>query len=319
MNNTIYFDERIDDGVRRSRLFAGQLFVYSPTPSSLAFVEFAQRTIAAAFAPLDPQTAQHQLPVQEYADILGRLKPAFTHHPEGKQHIRGMFAEMGCDLDKTYFDVPKLRSSTSDNYLTTGIAYAWHPHRDTWYSALPSQVNWWIPIYGLASENAMAIHPRYWGQPVRNNSGDYNYYEANVKNRGAHVAKLVQQEVRLLPGPLDPIEIDPQIRLVCPPGGIVLFSAAQLHSSVPNTSGVTRFSIDFRVAHIDDVAARRGAPNVDAACTGSNVRDFMRATDLAQLPADVIALYNDGTEDRGMLRYVPEPAVVATPSPGASR
>jgi hypothetical protein len=40
------------------------------------------------------------------------------------------------------FDMPRLRSSTSDNYLTTGIAYEWHPHRDTWYSAPQCQINW---------------------------------------------------------------------------------------------------------------------------------------------------------------------------------
>jgi hypothetical protein len=198
---------------------------------------------------------------------------------------------MGCDLERTYFDVPKMRSSTSNGYLTTGIAYAWHPHRDTWYSALPSQVNWWMPIYELASDNSMAFHPRYWTQPVRNNSADYNYYEANVVNRGAHVARLIKEDRRILPRPSESIELEPQ------------FSAAHMHSSVPNTSGVTRFSIDFRVVNIDDVAAKRGAPNIDAACTGSNVRDFMRASDLAPMPDEVVALYNDGTEDRGVLRY----------------
>jgi hypothetical protein len=305
MNNALYFDSSVDDDTRRRQLFDGQLFVYSPRASTVAFVEFARDLIETAFAPLDPRTAQHALSVDRYAAILGHLKPAFIHHPESKRHIRNIFADMGCDPENTYFDVPKMRSSTSDNYLTTGIAYAWHPHRDTWYSALPSQVNWWIPIYEIDASNAMAIHPRYWTEPVPNNSADYNYYEANVMNRGAHVATLITEEKRILPKPTVPIELDPQLRLVCPPGGIILFSGAQLHSSVPNTSGLTRFSIDFRIVNRLDVAARRGAPNVDAACTGSNVRDFLRATDLTQLPDDVIALYNDGTEDRGVLRYVP--------------
>lgn len=306
MNNAVYFDSPVGDDLRRKRLFEGQLFVYSPRPSAMAFVQFAREMIEEAFKPLDPRTAQYRLPVDEYAGILGRLKPAFIHHPDSKRHIRNIFIEMGCDLERTYFDVPKMRSSTSDDYLTTGIAYAWHPHRDTWYSALPSQVNWWMPIYDIDADNAMAIHPRYWSQPIRNNSGDYNYYEANVMNRGAHVARLVKEEKRILPKPTEPIEMDPQLRLICPPGGMVLFSAAQLHSSVPNTSGVTRFSIDFRVVNREDAAAKRGAPNIDAACTGSNVRDFLRATDLALLPDDVIALYNDGTEDRGVLRYEPQ-------------
>lgn len=303
MNNTVYYDSSVSDERRRQLLFEGQLFVYSPRSSTLAFINFARKLIEEAFSPLEAQTAQRKLTVEQYADILGKLKPAFIHHPESKEHIRHIFQEMGCDLEKTFFDVPKMRSSTSDNYLTTGIAYAWHPHRDTWYSALPSQVNWWIPIYDIESENAMAFHPHYWSNPIKNNSGQYNYYEANRMNRGPHVAKLLKEDKRILPGPTEPCEVDPQIRLICPAGSIIHFSAAQMHSSVPNTSGLTRFSIDFRVVNYDDVAAKRGAPNIDAACTGSNVRDFMRATDLARLPDDVVALYNDGTEKQGVLVY----------------
>ena len=33
-----------------------------------------------------------------------------------------------------------LRTSTSDDYLTSGISYSFHPHRDTWYSAPFSQL-----------------------------------------------------------------------------------------------------------------------------------------------------------------------------------
>lgn len=38
-------------------------------------------------------------------------------------------------------------------------------------------------------------------------------------------------------------------RLVVPPGGIVVFSVAHLHSLVPATSGYTRVSMDFRTVH----------------------------------------------------------------------
>src|SRR5262245_39010290 len=152
MNDTVYFDPVCDDAERRRRLFEGQLFVYSPRPSALAFAEFTRKLVEEAFAPLDPRTAQHHMPVEEYAQLLVKLKPAFIHHPESKRFIQSMLSEFGCDLETTYFDVPKLRSSTSDDYLTTGIAYAWHPHRDTWYSAPACQINWWLPIYDITSD-----------------------------------------------------------------------------------------------------------------------------------------------------------------------
>jgi hypothetical protein len=78
---------------------------------------------------------------------------------------------------------------------------------------------------------------------------------------------------------------------------------------VPNQSGVTRFSVDFRTVHVGDIAAGRAAANVDSACTGSSIRDFVRASDLAPMPEEIVELFNDGSESQGDLRYVPsEPA-----------
>lgn len=292
--NTVYYDAQVSDDVRRQLLYEGQLFVYSPRPSSLAFCEFARGLIQEAFGSLDAETAQHSLPVEEYAAILGKLKPQFTHHPRSKQLLQEIYKEMGCDLDKTYTDVPKMRSSTSGGYLTSGIAFAWHPHRDTWYAAPDCQLNWWMPIYDLQADNAMAFHPAYWNKAIRNDSRGYNYYDLNKHRAIAH--QYITGDPRPFPKPTEEIDIDPQVRLICPVGGIIVFAAAQLHSSVPNVSGKTRFSIDVRTVHLDDVVAKRGAPNVDAECTGTTMRDYLRCSDLAHIPDDIVSLYDDGTE-----------------------
>jgi hypothetical protein len=303
--NTVFYDSMMTDDQRRKALHEGQLFAYAPRKSTLAFIEFARKLIREAFAPHDPETAQYHLPVDRYAEILVKLKPGFIHHPESKVLMRNIFTEMGCDLEKTYFDVPKMRSSTSDSYLTTGIAYAWHPHRDTWYSAPPCQINWWIPIFDIESTNAMAFHPKYWKRPVRNSSKGYNYYKWNLEHRGDHVGQFLKEDPRPLPKPTEPIELDPQIRLIVPAGGIILFSGAQMHSSVPNTSGKTRFSIDFRVVNLDDVSGKHGAPRVDEECTGTTMRDYLRATDLAHISDNLVALYDDQTGTAGELIYQP--------------
>lgn len=301
--NTVYYDPSFSDERRREELYQGQLLVYSPRKSTLAFIEFARKLITETFAPYAPETAQRHLPVEQYADLLGTLKPNFIHHSESKALMRDIFYEMGCDLDKTYFDVPKMRSSTSDDYLTTGIAYAWHPHRDTWYSAPPCQINWWIPIYDIQSNNAMAFHPQYWNVPVKNSSKEYNYYVWNQQNRGTHVARYLKDDPRPLPKPTESLTLDPQLRVVVPAGGIILFSAAQLHSTVPNASGKTRFSIDFRVVNLDDVMGRKGAPRVDEECTGTTMRDYLKGSDFSHIPADLVALYDDETAKAGVLTY----------------
>lgn len=303
--STIYFDSLQNDEDRRRALFDGRIFVYSPRRSTLDFIVFARGLIEEAFAPLDPEVAQFHMPVERYAEILSTLKPSLIHHPESKRHVANILGDLGADLEKTYFDLPKLRSATSNDFLTTGIAYAWHPHRDTWYSAPQCQVNWWIPLFDIGADNGMAFHPAYWNCGVANNSRDFNYYVWNKQSRGAHVARYLKSDPRPMPRSTEPLALDPQIRLVVPAGGIIVFSGAQMHSSVPNTSGKTRFSIDFRVVNRDDAIKRQGAPRVDEECTGTTMRDYLRCTDYQRLPEELVALYDDSTTDEGEIIYNP--------------
>jgi hypothetical protein len=136
----------------------------------------------------------------------------------------------------------------------------------------------------------MAFHPRYFDTPVENSSSIYDYEEWTRTGR-QQAAQQVKAETRRQPEALEELELDPQIRIVTPVGGVLVFSAAHLHSTVPNTTDRTRFSIDFRTVNLDDLLERRSAPNVDAACTGTTLGDFVRASDLEPLPEDVIESY----------------------------
>ncbi len=287
---TVLFNPEIDDEERRTRLYNGHVLVFPASPESLALVEHARSLIAEAFGSNDPQTAQFDMSVEDFAALLAGLKPKFIHHPESKDRIRALLESFRCDLDRTYFDVPRMRTSTSDDYLTAGISYAFHPHRDTWYSAPFSQLNWWIPIYPVVPENVMAFHPQYWSNPVRNGSRRYNYYEWNRTNR-LTAAEHIKTDTRDQPKPEEPVQLEPQVRVVPEVGGVMIFSGNQLHSTVPNTSGRTRFSIDFRTVNIDDVISRREAPNFDSECTGTSLRDFLRTRDFKPIAEDVALAY----------------------------
>jgi len=289
--NTIYFDSPTDDLTRRQMLYAGDILVYSPRASALSLCELARQMTADAFAPHDPRTAQHHFPVEAFATILGKLKPAFIHHPDAKAIIQRVLIEAGCDPSVTYFDVPRLRTSTSHDYLTTGIAYAFHPHRDTWYSAPQNQINWWIPVYDITADNCLAFHPKYWQTPLKNSSHTYNYDEWNRTSR-FNAQQHIKTDTRVQPKPEEPVELEPQLRVVAPAGSLILFSGAQLHSSVPNTSGVTRYSIDFRTVNLDDIKAMRGAPNVDSTCSGTTMRDYLQAGDLSHVPEEWVKRYD---------------------------
>jgi hypothetical protein len=291
--SSVFFDSTIGDEARRTRLYAGDIFILPPTDGTRALISLAREMLEKAFAPHDPRIIHEYKSAEEVAAVLGKLKPQFIHDPECKKLIPQIMRENGVDLEKLYFDVPRLRSAYPSHFLSSGIAYAFHPHRDTWYSAPMCQLNWWLPVYPLEPDNAMGFYPRYFDEVVANNSEIYNYYEWNEKNRTT-AAQHVKSDTREQPKPQQALE-PVTVRYLPPPGGVIIFSGAQLHETVPNTTSVARYSIDFRTVHYDDVIARRGAHNIDSRCTGTTMRDYLRATDLTHLPEDVVATYDDDT------------------------
>jgi hypothetical protein len=131
----------------------------------------------------------------------------------------------------------------------------------------------------------MDFHPRYWSQAVANGSSEFDYYAWNAVGR-KEAASHIHSDTRVQPKALEPVELEPAVRFVCDVGGAIVFSGAQLHSTVPNTSG-------------------RAAPNVDSRPRGTSLRDFRRASDLAPMPDDVVAMYDDRVDASGELVFEP--------------
>ena len=129
----------------------------------------------------------------------------------------------------------------------------------------------------------MAFHPNYWNKPVKNSSSLFNYQDWNVGGRKS-AEKQVGKDTRVQSAALEPMKLEPQTRLVTKPGGVIAFSAAQMHSTVPNTSDLTRFSIDFRTVDSRDTQTNHGAVNVDSECRGTTMMDYLRGSDLEHFP-----------------------------------
>lgn len=288
--NSVFFNKAMDDEQRRQDLYAGQLFVYSPRKSTQQLCQIARDICTEAFAPHHPVEAQHHLEVEEYVEILKKIKPAFIHDPRCKEAIRNILKDLNCDLERTYFDVPRLRTATSDNYLTSGLGYVFKPHRDIWYSPPQCQLNWWLPVYDVEPDNCMAFHTHYWDQPLKNSSAEFNYQDWNQHGRKA-AHQQAKKDVRRQSEALEKVQLDPQLRLVPEQDGLLIFSAAHLHSTVPNQSGKTRISIDFRTVHLQELASNSGAPNRDSACTGTTIGDYLCGMNFSHLPESMQQAY----------------------------
>ena len=298
-------DQRLSDAERRQALYDGDIFFYSPLKGSKALCDLAWDIIEDGFGPVRPDRAQFEMPVEKFVEIISKVKPAFTHHPDAKRHLRTLLEEVGADPEETYFDVPKLRIVSTDGYLTAGMGYAYKAHRDIWYACPESQINWWTPIRPITERRGLAFYPSCFAQAVPNNSHDFDAYLWNADGR-KNAGKYINSDPR--PHPRfqgDSLET-PQI-LIGDPASLLVFSAQHLHATVPNDSGETRFSIDFRTVHRQDILARKGAHLTDNRSTGTTLRDFMRSTDHARFEEEIVAEYDDGKKaDEGVLVFQPD-------------
>lgn len=294
----------ISDAERRSRIYAGEVFCMCPRDTVADFAEFAWQMIVEAFSGLDPLIAHEELPVEEYVEILAPLKTQFTHSSASKELLRHVLADLGADVTRTYFDLPKLRVVPPASYLNAGLGYNYTPHRDVWYSAPQCQNNWWVPIRGVTADSCMAFHPEFWQQPTNNTSGGFDAYEWNRTSR-RDAAKYTKDDPRPHPRLSNGRGPGGEVRIVSDVASILSFSAAQLHATVPNTTREARFSFDFRTVNVDDLVGNRGPENIDSDSTGTSLRDFRRTDNLDPLPEHVIKQYDNDGSAEGVLVFDP--------------
>jgi hypothetical protein len=288
----------------RQRLYSGDLVILTRLRALAEFVDYMREELTKLFAPYDPQHVHEHIEPTEMAKILGDWKPRWIHTERSGQLVRAIIAEAGFDPGHTYYDVPKPRTSFPTGHLTTGIAFAFPWHRDVWYSAPAQQINWWLPVFPVRETNAMSFDLANFARAVPNTSADFDYYRNNVQRFST--AKSVGREVQARPGAIDHTAGVDVIPLPAP-GEILLFSGAQLHTSIPNTSGLARYSVDFRSVDVRDMQALRGAPLADAYCTGTAIRDFVSVADESRFDESLVrSLYGDPPGDAMLVFGAPE-------------
>ena len=90
---SVYFDPALSDEGRREKLYAGDIIILSPSPSTATLVSLAREMLEEGFAPHDPRVIHQHMTPEQVAAVLAKLKPAFIHHPECKKLISRIMSE----------------------------------------------------------------------------------------------------------------------------------------------------------------------------------------------------------------------------------
>lgn len=254
-------DQPITDKTRATILFRGDILIQTNISALYPLIDWTQSLLSDALTPLHPTTAQAQLTPNAFIDITAAAQTAFRTDEHAKALFFKVLIACGVDLNTTYYDHFPLRvvpyGATHPSARNAFIS----PHRDTWGSNIHSQINWWAPIYALEKTRTIAIYPKYWSEPIPNDTADWRFAKHLESRRNTPAG--MKAPYPSAPSPLAAIDESERVDVMLALGDVLSFSSAHLHGSVPNTSNQTRYSVEMRTINQADVLHNRAAPNVD--------------------------------------------------------
>jgi hypothetical protein len=269
----------LEDGQRRESIYDGDLLVFKKVPPMEEFCAFTDALIREVFGTTDPVRAQFELDREKYLSSVETLQKRFRKDARAKDLFLAALGYVGVDLRRTFWDWLYLRVSPHGEEHSGRRTAKLGFHRDTWSSNVYAQTNWWAPIYSISPGRTIAFYGEYWGKPLKNTSANWNLEEIRSGRSSAP----------LVPEPTETVNTASELRPVIEPGDLLCFSGAHLHASVPNSTGVARFSVEVRTVDARDAAEDgRGAPNVDGEAPRVAKDWFRHVVDGTPLTAAVV-------------------------------
>lgn len=260
-----------DNTELREKIYASHIFKAAPTLSSLAVIDYIKEAIAKETG-LPLETAHKRHTGKDLSEKLRSLRLALIEDIECQSYVRSLMADFGFAAENNAFDFIRLRGVMPNGHLNPALERAYSLHRDTWYANPQCQVNWWIALQDTPAERTFSFYPAFFDKKVENTSGafDYDTWMNTVGWQGTRK----QQNVSY-PHTLEILPAAERKGFSCRAGEVLLFSAAHLHQTNPNSTDLCRFSIDFRTAHLDDHYNFKGAPNADNGSSPDVLKDYI--------------------------------------------
>lgn len=263
------------------RIYDGQVLRLGALQPMRDLVDFTRAFLEEAFAPFAPVEIHRHLTHQQQTESFAQRQRDFARSPEVRRLWRAVFEAAGLDADGLARDSLYLRFQPHQDpgsvvpraRTTATIAF----HRDTWGSNLYAQTNWWAPIYEIDAGRTFAIYPSLWDRPVANSSASFDL--AALLERSKAGGRNAVDADEAIPHLTEQLEVADATPVVIEPGEIIAFSSAHAHAGVPNSTGLTRISLETRTLWIDDVREGLGAPNVDGHARWMSPGMFRRASD----------------------------------------
>jgi len=266
------------------RIYGGDILRLEDLREHVRVINFTRQFLEDRFHPHLPVEAHRHLSHDEQVQQFAAATRDYARSDEVKRLWRETFEAIGLAPAQTVRDRLHLRfqphqspdAAVERSRATATVRF----HRDTWGTNLYAQVNWWAPVYPLTAGRTMAMFPQLWSRALRNSSASFDFSGVLEQSRaGVNVSAYdggipqLQEEV--------PTELG--VPVTIEPGTLIAFSAAHAHAGIPNSTGLTRISLETRTLLLEDFCAGRGAPDVDGRARWMAPGLFRRVSDGVKL------------------------------------
>lgn len=257
----------------RESIYGGNLQKLPASVESMRLLEIVEAAVVDSFGQ-DYRSSQFEMSSDDYFALTVETKKLVFESEVVHRAAFDLLSAQGFALSDTALDPPRVRFIEHNGHLNPSAKVAYQAHRDVWYANPQSQINWWIPLHNVTEVETFCFYNDLFSQPVANTSSQFDY---DVWMRTVGFGKSHRGDPNSYPLPTaDLPSIDSALEFSLKRGEILLFSAAHLHQTLPNKSGLTRVSIDFRTVNIGDENAGIGAPNADNESKGTALSSYLR-------------------------------------------
>jgi hypothetical protein len=240
------------------RIFAGDILIFRQVPALASLCREIDRLVREGLGDADPETVEARLSPDVFLARVRALRSRVRADKALLRQFGEAVAQAGLPPDDAYFDSLQLRLVPSSARHQARRIMPLAPHRDSWGSNIPQQINWWAPLYPLAPTRSIVIFPEYWTRPIANDSAQWDYHELKRRMEEGRI-----EGYPVLPTATVPPRPEEGLAILIEPGDLLCFSAAHLHGSIADASGITRFSLETRTVSASHARAGIGAPNID--------------------------------------------------------
>lgn len=252
---TTRIEKKINYDSLSKRVFAGEVSHFMG--SNIPLIHSARQLCCEVFE-CDNPTIAHRLYGKDEFLLRAKAAQETFNTPPYRLLFIDWIQSLGIQPNDLYWDTLGLRIAPPVATHKGGFRSLTQAHRDTWGTAIQTQINWWAPIYPLANGRTMQFYPEYWQQPLSNTTGEWSFQEFLAHRQQTKAQGKAATYPSVPYATKKPSTPSHLVRIKC--HDMIAFAAAQLHASVPNRTSLTRFSLEIRTVHPKQ---KRGAPNCD--------------------------------------------------------